>query len=179
MDRLQKSLVSPIRRYYPNIIYTISLPYLATSAYNDFEMATMRRDGNTSGYKVGVDLNIKFEENVFSCILAIYRNLIHYVHQGSDRHNFTDPLWFEFEKEDVPYLPAFRDCGINVHLRMPYLPDATRLDHIVDDTIHDTLKVAGTGIRVNACLGMEIDDANQYYFDTNRSYNLAGKLRRR
>lgn len=107
--------LSPVKRFYSEIIYSVSVPYMMYSEIDDQKYAA-------------VDVNIKFHKNALGIVLAIKNNL---TINSSDR--YTDIPWNSLNA-DSTYTTMYAYTGINFQVIDPY--NKSNTTHLyVDDII--------------------------------------------
>lgn len=107
--------LAPVKRFYSEIIYSVSVPYMMHSELDDQKYAA-------------VDVNIKFHKNALGIVLAIKNNL---TINSSER--YTDIPWNSL-KADSTYTTMYAYTGLNFQVIDPYNKSSTT--HLyVDDII--------------------------------------------
>ena len=107
--------IAPVKRFYSEIIYSVSVPYMTYSKLDDQKYAA-------------VDVNIKFHKNALGIVLAIKNNLT-----INSSEKYTDIPWNSLN-EDSTYSTMYAYTGINFQVIDPYTKSNTT--HLyVDDII--------------------------------------------
>ncbi len=107
--------LAPVKRFYSEIIYSVSVPYMMYSELDDQKYAA-------------VDVNIKFHENALGIVLAIKNNL-----NINSSERYTDIPWNSL-KADSTYSTMYAYTGINFQVIDPYINSNTTHQY-VDDII--------------------------------------------
>ena len=107
--------LSPVKRFYSELIYSVSVPYMMYSEPDDQKYAA-------------VDVNIKFHKNALGIVLAI-KNILNI--NSSER--YTDIPWNSL-KADSAYTTMYAYTGINFQVIDPYNKSNTTHQY-VDDII--------------------------------------------
>lgn len=119
--------ISPVKRFYSEIIYSVSTPYTA-----------LVKDHNTSEdiMRVVVDVNIKFHINAFDTVLSIKDAFRERTNMSAQ---YTDLPWIGLNKDSV-YMNLYGLTGITFQVCTYNYYGAKVLQKDTDNKMQDLIK---------------------------------------